>query len=54
MQYLLVRTYRDGSQWSTVGTEKKIKKLHSYCSGAAYTDEIYLIHNGAIYQKLAF
>lgn len=54
MEYLLVRTYRDGSQWSTVGSEARIKKLNSYCSGVAYTDEIYLIHNGKIYQKIAF
>lgn len=52
MQYLLVRTYRNGSQWSTVGSEKRIKTLHNYCTNTAYTDEIYLIKNGEIYHKM--
>ena len=52
MNYLLVRTYKDGSQWVTTGTLKRISKLHSYCDGGAYKDEIYLINPEGIYKKI--
>lgn len=53
MTYLLVRTYKDGSVWSVLGTEKRIAKLHSYCNGNAYTDEIYIVEKNGIYKKVA-
>ena len=50
--YLLIRTYKDGSQWTITGTLNRISKLHSYCSGDAYFDEIYLINRNGIYKKV--
>lgn len=50
--YLLIRTYKDGSQWTITGTLKRISKLHNYCSGDAYFDEIYLINRNGIYKKV--
>ena len=52
MTYLLVRTYKDGSKWYTLGTEKRIVKLHSYCNGNAYTDEIYKVNELIKFKKI--
>lgn len=38
--YLLIRIYKDGSRWATVGTKKRIEYLHSYCNGVYYKDRI--------------
>lgn len=51
--YLLVRTYKDGSVWSTTGSKKRIDHLHSYCNGKAYNDTIYLIQDDGIYKRVA-
>lgn len=52
MNYLLVRKYKNGSIWTTTGSKKRIDYLHSYCSGYAYVDEIYLITDDGIYRKV--
>lgn len=51
--YLLVRKYKDGTLWSTVGSKKRIDYLHSYCSGQSYTDTIYIIQEDGIYKLVA-